>query len=88
MLVTVSGDTTGNGATLRFWDLATQGPGEVPPQLRPLEGIRLAGAKLQLPAALTAIAIHGDSWPSIAVAAGLTDGSVHLLRGEIGEFRK
>lgn len=87
MLVTVSGDDTAEGATLRLWDLAARRVGEAPPAMRPLEGVRLASPKLPLPTALTAIAVHGDGWPSISVAAGLADGSVYLLRGDAGVFR-
>lgn len=86
MLVTVSGDDTADGATLRLWDLAARPAGEAPPALRPQDGIRLASPKLPLPTALTAIAVNGDAWPSISVAAGLADGSVYLLRGDTGRL--
>ena len=82
--MTVSSDSTAECAAVRLWDLAASRPGEPPPALKPLEGIRIGSPKLPLATPMTAFAVYCTAWPSVTVAAGLADGSVLLLRGDAG----
>ena len=84
MLFTVAGRDGHDGCQLRCWAVDAAQPGSAPTAAGPREGIPLSTPKLQLPADVTAVAVHAAAWPVLVVAAGLANGRVYLLRGDAG----
>lgn len=82
LLITLGVDEGTAPVNLKVWNLEGQPKSStaVPPCLRSL---RLFTPK-QPEGEVTALAVHEESWPVMTIAAGLTSGSVYVLRGDIG----
>jgi len=75
-------DASAGSASLKLWGLDGVRPGGAPACQRTLRCFAPAGKAAE--AAVTAAALHADAWPHLALALGLADGAVLLLRGEAG----
>ncbi len=75
-------DASAGSACLKLWGLDGVRPGGAPACQRTLRCFAPAGKAAE--AAVTAAALHADAWPHLALALGLADGAVLLLRGEAG----
>lgn len=84
LLITLGQDEGPTSANLKVWNLEGQAKSSTatPPLLK---AVRLFTPK-QTEAPVTVLAVHEENWPQMTLAAGLANGSIHVLRGDVGEL--